>query len=667
MENEELTLDERREMQSDKLLKMFRLCVHEARRAQDRRREQNWRNHSIINGHYDAVEQRDTNSRDIKANQKKKRRVRLQTASLAYDQFKAKMRQSLMNFDQWLAVVDENQRPDAIITDTVAKRLLERSLERAKIKVHFADAIGLGAVESRACIKVCGRWDIDKKYVANKNELRVQKKKRWNLSLKVVPFENLLQDPHDQTHPLYLIEEYLTDKRNLWELADDEPKPDKPFKKDAVKELKSYTRPEGIEEEQQEKRGNADFAQRNSFRHPILVQHFWGTILDEDGLPMEWYKEDGSEVYLENVFFTVANDKVLLTEPLSNPRWSQTVPYIYTNLMRRDNVTYTKAYLDDGIEASLLQDEMFNMLARGAKKTAMNVNLAKLSAFAKPEQLSDGIKEGMTLFINDSVQDPRLALASARTGEVPADGFQMYQEIKRVVADNFKTNQIDLSGNLPSKQVRATELVQSQQSISSLHDSTAADIEETFVEPLAEECWMELLQHSQHIPDEDLEYAFEGHPLGPDALEVFKDLSPAERFEEGAQKFRFRGKGVRELANNVKKSQALSQLFAIIGSNPLVQQEILDGGYSIGKMFGQVVKGSGIDAEEIRMDEDEIKIRRKVQEVIQAAMALGQAGVLPTGGGQNGAVQQGSMNPAQNSPDNGVSGEMVAGNGAGQV
>lgn len=612
--------------QRKQVVDFVKACANESRLNEKiPRRPQNKLNWDYFHGNIDWSHKREEDPK-----------IHLHKIGIAAERIRAKFKSALMKYDQWLLVERDYYPKNPVLPDFVAKNLLTCQLRAADAKTKISDAILRGAVESRMVVKVGGKYITKPRFVKHGDDTIREEKQVWQLDLQVIPFEGYHTDTENADSPIYDIEECRVDKHVLLRLAAEEPSADKPFLLDAVVKLDAF--PEG-EAEQAERaaKGNYQSTQMLKQRKQVLIHNFYGSILTDTGEVMEWQSRDGSKAALENIFCVVANEDVVLVDPQTNKRSSARSPYIATDLLRSPD-NGRKAILDAGTLINQAEDELLSLITAGAIKAAHNVTWYRKSAFANKKQASGGIKDGDQIAVDDSLPHGAEPLGVVQTGKVPQEAFELYQNLDRVFAENVISNSIDLSGNLPGKQVRSTELVQASGAIGDVFSSMASDIGDEFIEPLAEECLYEIVQNLDDMDEDEIRSAFEDRS---DLAEQFLKMSPKQRFEQVAGTLRFRGKDFSSIISNQAKAQSMINLLSTLNANPQTQQ-LVETDLSVSKIVREIVKGLGLDVEELAPSPEEKQMIQQKQLIREQALAQAQLE------GQN--PQEGSANPSQGTP-----------------
>jgi len=606
--------------QDVEIVEAFKECLQEARLSEIERIVKNDNNWRMYNGDIDWGKKAPEQAR-----------IHLNKAGLAVDQITAQMKKGIMNFDKWLVV--ENRPgyadPTGLITDTVAKRILMSYLDEAEVMLKVGDSMKNGVIESRSTVKITGREVPVQKYynINGKQEMK------WMLFLDVLPYKNYHTDP---SQDLYEIHEENVDYYSLYQLSDDKPNKKKPYMKEKLECLKAEVRPVDV---QDPKKPDESSSPKQGRRKPITVHEFWGTLLDRQGMIMQYKKKDGTIIPLENVLCTFANEKELIREPETNPRWSKRRPFITQNLIRVQGAKQPKAMIDAGVDLNRYMDELISLSVDGARKSVHGIKQVRMAWLADPTQAEDGMEPDTTLFLNELAPPNADALTTVETGQVPQEVFNVLGICGSSFAENVMQNEISLSGQLPDKAVKATEVSAAGASIQGIFDNFCADFETGFIVPLVEQAWCEILQNADKIDDDVLMAAFEGHEMivyaekyrkdvDPGKLQAvliqeFKDLAKNKRFEYGADAFRFKGKGIRSIAASNQKMQQYMSLLSIAGQNPALMEQIQQG-VSIPKLFKELVKTSGLDIEEIALTPQEMEREMMVQTIKEQIMMKAQ-------------------------------------------
>lgn len=569
-------------------------------------------------------------------------RIHMNRVGLAQQQLKTQFKQGLMNFDRWLVVENVEGLESVYMTDLEAKRAVKYLTRDSDLKAVLSDVIGIGAAENRISLKLVTSVK-EVKGPGGKTHKRV--------CTEFVPLNIYNYYEDTQESGLYRIHEAALDKwQVLKKCSEDGTEKGKPYILKKVKDL-SVNKSKHKETDENRSKGNDQEKMKAGRRQKVIIHEFWGTILDKDGNIMEYEKSDGSKMMLENVVITFGNEECMLHEPKKNPRYTGNSPFLSTRILRTNLNEFGRAPLMAGVEMNRAENKLIGSIIDAAIQSQYNVKIIKAKGLAKPEQVQGGVKPNQTILQNDELSPGEKLMETLRTGQVDPGAFQVLSEIQRSGAENMMGSELSVSGGMPSKQVRATEVVQSQSVINGLFETLAADIEDTLIEPLGLEIFHEFLQHSDKLSDEGLAYVFGGNQ---ERMEAFKELSKTEKFEELGHTFRFRGKGLRGLAANGRQAQTLINLFNMVAANPLIFQAFQRRGVDLVAMFDKIVAGMNLDMQEFynEAEADFAKISQLIQEqALAQAAAQGQSVGQP--GGQGAQAPQGE-GPSDVEPGSGA-------------
>jgi len=569
-------------------------------------------------------------------------KVHINRVGLAQEQIKAQIKAGLVNFDKWLTVeaepgfIDE----DNLFPPDVAQRMVLRGIRRTDPKAKLTDNIGTATVENILATKL--KPILVKKPGKAKPELHIEH----------VPLNIRNYYPDANQTGLYEFHEVNIDHYELLKMAADDPTTDKPFRMEAVKNLEA-SKPRIEQTNEDEDKGNDRTRIQNQRRRQHVLHEFWGTVLTSEGEIMEWKAPGKPAMKLENVVITIANEHTIIGDPRPFPCWDGCSDIIHMQLLRSNINTYGRSLLAPGVDMNRAEDELVNAGIDAAKKEAYNVNILHVAGLAEPEQVSDGVREGSTLLQNSNLPPGTSVLETANTGKVPNGLLPILQIVRSAGAENMRLNEVAISGNLPTKQVRATELVASNQTIQGLFESIVQDVEDVYMERYAKKIFNMMLQHSKMLTEEDLSYIFYGNEQ---RIDTFKGLSSAEIKKRYGHSFRFRGKGIRTIAANARQGQALIQVFTAAASNPLVLDSFERSGLPPAVLFEKFLRSNNIDVEELR-DPKAAEFAQARQLVREQALA--QAEIQ----GQGQQQAPGTVQPANGPSES----ETEPGNGAGSV
>lgn len=517
----------------------------------------------------------------------------LSMQAMAVEETAAFFQQALADMgDEWYSVDSRNptMASQMKITPDMVKSLVGMQLEKAEILKHVSNGIKSGLMGAKIITKVHGDQYCVPKYVATRSKdkreakLEKQEKYAWKLRLDIVSQFNYFPDPTPTNHkPLYEIEDMWMDYHEVVALSRGD---DAIYDPDMVDEIESSMDDDSDEKFDQQRRTNQNTTS-HAFRGRVKITEFWGTILDDEG-----------EVLHDNVVATIANDRWLIRKPTDNPLWHQESPYVTGNLLDLPDAVWTKALMDSATKHNITATEIFNLMVDGGMRAANGIGMIRQDWLEDPSQIEGGIRPGTNLTVNGSAPPGAKVMEMVQTGTVPADSQQMFNIIQQEFNRAALTSDIR-QGIQPRKDVSATQVVETNQTITSVFQGMSKNIETNWMQRILNKAWLTTAQYSD-LADEDEIRTVLGEPA-----EAYLNLTPEERFAETVHGVKFRVNGITltlQKAQDVRRYQTLLQT---IGANEVLMEEFIKQGNSMGLLLQHIMRSMGIDTRAIQMSADE--------------------------------------------------------------
>lgn len=524
---------------------------------------------------------------------------------VSVEQMAAFVKRGLIQFGDWFSV-DLDRSLESVVTPQqvahVLKVFLENLWDRNNVSVQVAtiisDAVKVALLESLMIVKVHGGYHRARKFHVEPGELtvdvntgkldRAEKKlgihevDEWRLRIDLVRAEDYLPDPTG--NGLYEIHRVERDLHEVLEAA-----ASGLYDERVVKELiaKDYPRPD--DEKRSDQARNQTEATTPSFRKRVVLDEFWGTILNSDGT-----------VAYENIVCTIANGKYLIRPPEPNPFWHQESPFVVAPLVRVPWSVWHKALYDHASSLNLALNEMFNLMLDGGISAVWGIKQVRLDDMDDPNQVSGGIQQGMTIAVKSTLPIGGKVVETVSDGQVPQDAMAIFEFLNREFTMAAMTNELKL-GSLPGKEVRATEVMEASSSQAVTLDGILADVEASFITPMLRKAFLTLLQNADSIPERDM-LATTSKRL---ALILMRS-APAERYALFAGGIRFRAHGLSATMARARDFQRMMALMQASTSNPLLFQAFAQK-FSPAKILDRMMKALNINPEDIEMDPEEAK------------------------------------------------------------
>lgn len=502
--------------------------------------------------------------------------------SASVEQFTAFAKKGLTQFGDWFSV--DSKGP--ISGDTIREVLkcFLAKLPDGPTTIDFAtrltDALKIGLTESLMIFKVHGFKVGKKMFKAEEGNLRVIEMKPWKLQIDIVAPEDYYPDPTGRG--LYEIHEV---ERDLFDLHSMTEEHGGPYIKSVVDQITTdYTK--ALDERRNDPAKKDQNTQTPKNRKRVVLREFWGTLLKPDG-----------SIWMKDVLCTIANDKYLIRKPEPMPYWHGESCFVTAPIMRVPFSVWHRAVYDQVVPLNFALNEMFNLMLDGGIASVWGIKQLRSEYLEDPRQVSGGIPQGKTLVVKADMPEGVKVLENVTEGQVPPDAMAMYQLLEREANSASFTNEIKLGG-MPSKQVKATEIVAAEQSSAALMDTTINDIEGA-VTRLLSKAWMTILQNLDDVLANDLV-----NVVPPRDLLLLARLKPAERFAQLAAYASFKVFGLSATLAKARDFSKIMALLQVAQQNPLLMPVMLER-MSGNKLWDYLLKVLNINPQNFQPDEQE--------------------------------------------------------------
>ncbi len=468
------------------------------------------------------------------------------------------VKRSLTGFGNYFSMGIVNE---SIMTSQQARALLKHHLEDEK--TDFIDVIGQG-------IKIAllsSVMTFKARHEVHDDEFLIK--------VDVEKPEKTYPDPTGRK--LYFIHEVIKDLHDVVKMAKQGI-----YDKDEVDKITTdFVEYDKLSKEERQR--NHDPLKAN-FRKRIMLHEIHGTILDKEGKVIE-----------EGIVATMANNKYLIRKPRKNPRFHGKWPFVMTPIIKVPGSTWHKALYDDAVRVNLYINELQNLMLDGGMAAAHDVKMLRQEYLEKPEQAASGIPPGTTLIAKEGTPDKVKILEVVKTGEVPADSFNMLNVSQRVFDMASLFNDIK-AGLLPPRQVKATEIIEKEQASSQQLDGFARTVEKA-IDKVLRLVWAEIMQFRNNYFDV-------AHIIGDKAAFALSLMQPEERFNMFAKKTTFKVNGISSLITRGRNFQKLMIAIDMMFKNPILAQAFAKR-FSAEKIIDKIFEGLDLDASSIELDKSE--------------------------------------------------------------
>jgi len=542
----------------------------------------------------------------------------LPKTSSSVEQFAAFIKRGLTQFGHWFTVEAHEASPldggqiRAILMEFLG--CLPTSLfnrDHTNISTQLSDAVKVGLLESLIIFKVHGYKTRKPTFDFEKGEQSF-KIEPWSLAIDLIPPENYYPDPTGRN--LYEIQRTERDLIDVIELAEQGV-----YDKKVVDQIRADEKRSELEVMERKRELRQEATPPPAFRKRVVIDEFWGTLMDKEG-----------KVIHENVTCTIANETYLIRKPIPNPFWHGESPFVAAPLIRVPFSTFHKALYDDAVPLNEAMNEMFNLMLDGGIASVWGINELRPHLLEDSRQVSDGISQGTTLVMNESAGPDEHVFNQVTTGNIPPDALAMYNLLDKEYNAASKQNEIKL-GLLPTKEVKATEIVEASQSQAVTLDSIVRDYEWA-IEKMLKKAWITIIQNA---PDIDVKMI--DNSAGRKAAITMANMEPEELFNAFADTCSFKVFGMSATLSRAQDFQKLMGIIQAVSGNPILLQQFHKK-YSEDKLLDQLMKMVNLNPEKFeRSDEELASLAQDTQEAAQL-QAAGLTGSGTQGGGQGGGL-----------------------------
>lgn len=530
----------------------------------------------------------------------------LSKQSMAVEQIKSFFQQALADLSEWweASVCYPEMEAAMKVRPHEITELTNYMLTRANYFSHVGNSIETALLSSLVVSKTCGRLVPKPRYIARKKGrgaglkrwLEKIDNKTWEIDFKIVRAENYYPDPTGAR--LYEIEDSWIDLHELHAMAE----ADEDFDQSLIDQL-SGGAVDDSQENFEKARETGQNSTNSSQRPRVKITEFWGTVLDSTS----------GEILFENVQAMLANDTQLILPPRPNPLWHQKSPYTVSPLLEVANSVWHKALMDAPTQHNRALIEMYNLTVDAAMKQVHAVSQIRKDWLDNPAQVANGIKPGQVIGVGSQCPPGAKVMESLTQVQIPPEVFNVFNIMSQEFNASALTSDLR-QGVMPFRAVKATEVVEASQTITSIFQGMAKNYEGRQSLKELELAWETTAQNWDQI-DKEVFVSLFGAQRGE---ELFQ-LPPEEVFASTVNGIRFRVFGVTQTLAKAQDFRKLTTLLQTVAASPALMEEYLKK-YDLGKTLGEIMTSLDID-----------KYKLEIPEAVQRTM---QAPPPPEQGGQ---------------------------------
>lgn len=599
-------------------------CYQEADDAKVGRMQQNRLNRDVYLGRQDWSYKQDGQSTET-----------LPKVSVTVEQTCAFIKRGLTSFGDWFSVQLDRTLAGLIDGDQVREilkcffnELWERNNKTTVLPLIVADAVKVGLLESLMILKVHGgmmpirrpKFAPGSRMTRTDNELLWDEDEVWRLRIDVVRPEDYFPDPSG--NGLYEIHRVERDLHEVIAAAEEGL-----YDAEAVRQLVGSSYEQPLDEKRTDRDRNQVEATPPGFRKKVFLTEFWGTLLNDDGT-----------VAHRNCVCTIANDRFLIRKPEPNPFWHQESPFVVGPLIRVPFSVWHKALYDQAVALNITINELFSLMIDGAIGAVWGIKQVRIEDLEDPSQIAGGVPQGATLAVKSTLPHNADVMKQVATGQVPTDAMAMHEALNREYNTAVLSNELKV-GQLPPKQVLATEIVEASTSQAVTLDGVITDLEHLMTR-LIRLSWLNILQNADDIPS----VAWTSTINRRTAMLIMR-ASPEERYALFADKSQMKVFGLSATMQRALDFQKMMALMQATTLNPMLAREFMTK-FSPGKALRSLMRALNLNPDNLEMDPDE---QQNAPQAIQETIGLAQA----MGGKGSGSASRGSSG-GPSGPDGGT-------------
>src|SRR5581483_7048819 len=390
-----------------------------------------------------------------------------------------------------------------------------------------------------------------------KKHVVVKDEKSWELRFTTIRQEDYYPDPNGDpstSYRMYEMRESMVDMHVIRQLSEGD---DAIYDKAAVEELQPWGQDDLQEFRRARETGQNQYIPL--IRPRVKITEYWGTVLDNNT----------GEILAENVVITMANRSTIIRRPTPNPLWHQRSPIISAALIEVAHSVWGVALMDAGTKHNRVLSELFNLMLDSAMKAVWGINQIRTDVLDDPTQITDGIRWGMNLKVNSSLPIGGKAIEPVVTGEIENAVIEMFNLLNQEVLTSMKTNDMRMGGQ-PMNQIKATQVVAAENSITSEFQGMAKNFEQKCVQPELElACWT-IAQNWDRIDPQVFKSLF-GEERGTE----LSQLEPQEVFVHTVNGFVFEVYGISLALRRQADFRKWTTLLQVVGGSEVLIEAFL--------------------------------------------------------------------------------------------
>lgn len=596
---------------SNKIVRISYSYYHEAYNSRIERMDKNQLNYDCYHLRQDYSHKREGQSREF-----------LPKQMMATEQIATFFEQGVVDPTDWYRVEAApgiDQQNMKIFPDEIQK-LTDRQLDKASFKTVIHDTFKLGLLGCLCIVKVGGKRVPRIKYEAKNYEENGETKTKilknestvWQLEYTIINPEDYYPDPNPSGRKIYEMHQGYFDFHEVQAMSEG---PNAIYDPAIVEQLKYDFEKEWYERIADIRRTGANFF-RTDYRKRVKLQEFWGSIVEQHT----------GELLYKNVVWTIANDKYLIRKPSPNPYWHQECPIVVAPIIRVPNSVWHRAVMDSPTRHNIALNELYNLNLDAGLMSTYGIKQYRPDWLEDEGAYDEGFIPGDSVAVNANCPPGGKAIERVDTSSMSQESLAMYQIVNQEFNQSAMTNDLRM-GNLPGRQVKATEVVEASQTLNGLFGGITQRLEAGFVTKILDLSWKNTLQHMDDLAEPEVRAL-----LGDDRALAIGSMSKEERFANTVLDSRFKVYGMSRALQKQKDFRKLTSFLQTIGTSPLLVQEFSQK-FSMPRMLEEIMDSLELNTRRLESTPQEQQAAQaRMQQMAQ--LAMGQQG-----GAQNGPME----------------------------
>lgn len=555
--------------------------------------------------------------------------------SVATEQLCCFLQQGLMDLGDWFRVdlelgVDLSK---VVISPKSIEKLLLRQLDINKFPNFFNDTLKLGILGALMIVKVGGKFVTKSQFEARpevtesgsmKKSLIRKDKQVWQLDLDLIRQEDYYPDPTG--NGLYEVQRIEMDWHVLKEIAEENPGD---YDMDAINNITYFT--DDLQKAKKSRETGQNITD-SQYRRRVTIYECWGTLVERHT----------GHILESNCVSAMDAQGNIIRPPKKNPFWHNKSPFVVSPIIRVPLSVWHKALMDAPTRHNMAMNELYNLMVDASMMEVHGIKQLHSAWLENSAQVSEGIAPGTTLLVNSSCPPGAKVLERVDTSALTAPSMNMLNMMNSEFTQSAMTNDTRM-GSVPQRQVKATEIVASNQALSGVMNGIAKVIEEEMIEPLLDRAWLTMCQHMNDLDSDEVKAL-----VGEQQARFVSHMAPEEIYAATALGHKYKVFGLSTTLNKIQDFRKIQALLQSIGASPQMMQEFTRK-YSMTKLLGEIIKSLDIDDE---------KLIASPQEQQQRAMEMQLAAQAEQGGNTQGGE---GTNPQSQIPQAGSSSQSEGG------